>query len=220
VRVLATSVLSLLLLVPTAAAHPRAQGYARGFESKILSVRPVVEGLTVTVVDGDDRLRVENGSGSELLVLGYEGEPYLRIGPDGVHRNERSPAAYLNRDRFANVAVPLTANATAPPLWRRVADRPAWQWHDHRIQWMASGPPQQVRDEPESTHTIFGWRVPGRIGGRGLIVTGRLEYAPPPDSGVSPLLVVLVAVTGVGALIGVALLALRLRRDEAATQAG
>ena len=219
-RLVAATVLALLLFVPAATAHPRAKGYARGFESKILAVQPAVEGLTVTVVDGDDRLRVENESGIELVVLGYDGEAYLRIGPAGVHRNERSPAAYLNRDRFANVAVPLTANAEAPPLWRRVADRPAWQWHDHRIQWMASGPPEQVRDEPESTHAIFGWRVPGRIGGRPLIVTGRLDYVPPSENGVSPLLVVLVAAAGVGALIGVALLVLRLRREEAATQAG
>jgi hypothetical protein len=220
VRGLATTVLALLVLVPTATAHPRAQGYARGFDSKILAVRPAVEGLTVTVVDGDDRLRVENESGTELLVLGYDGEPYLRIGPAGVHRNERSPAAYLNRDRFANVAVPLTANAEAPPLWRRVADRPAWQWHDHRIQWMAAGPPEQVRDAPKSTHTIFGWRVPGRIGDRTLTVTGRLDYAPPSESGVSPLLLVLVTVTGVAALIGLTLLVLRLRHEGAATQAG
>ena len=219
-RVLAATVLALLVLVPAAAAHPRAKGYARGFESKILAVQPAVAGLTVSVVDGDDRLRVENGSGTEVLVLGYDGEPYLRIGPAGVHRNERSPAAYLNRDRFANVAVPLTAKAEAPPLWRRVAERPAWQWHDHRIQWMASGPPEQVRAEPDSRHTIFGWRVPGRIGDRALIVTGRLDYVPPPENGVSPLLLVLVVVTGVGALIGLALLLLRLRRAEAATQAG
>lgn len=105
-RALALAVLAAVLLAPGAAAHPRAKGYARGFQSKVLSVRPEVAGLAVTVLDGDDRLRVENESGTELVVLGYDGEPYLRIGPNGVFRNQRSPAAYLNRDRFARSAVP------------------------------------------------------------------------------------------------------------------
>jgi hypothetical protein len=221
VRPLAVVLLAALLLPATAAAHPRAQGYARGFQSKILSVSPEVAGLTVEVVDGDDRLRIENESGTELVVLGYDGEPYLRIGPGGVHRNERSPAAYLNRDRFARVAVPLRADPAAAPSWRRVSARPAWQWHDHRIQWMGAGPPVQVRDAPEQTHVIFDWRVPLRLGDRTLTVAGRLDYEPPEDGGGSPALVAAVVVTGTGAVLALALLLLRLRRGErAAAQTG
>lgn len=220
-RALAAALLVSLTLAPAAAAHPRAEGYARGFQSKILSVSPKVAGLAVTVLDADDRLRIENASRTELVVLGYDGEPYLRIGPLGVYRNERSPATYLNRDRFARVAVPLEADPGAEPLWRRVSTRPVWQWHDHRIQWMGSGPPTQVRDEPRRTHAIFDWRVPGRLGGKAFTVTGRLDYVPPDEDGTSAALVALVAITGAAALLMLALLVIRFRRGEqAAAQAG
>jgi hypothetical protein len=221
VRALAAALLAAVVVVPAAAAHPRAKGYARGFHSKVLSVRPELAGLAVSVVDGDDRLRIANDSGTDLLVLGYDGEPYLRIGPAGVHRNERSPASYLNRDRFARISVPLTADPGAKPVWKRVSARPAWQWHDHRIQWMGLGPPTQVREKPDQTHRIFDWSVPGRLGDQRLTVTGRLDYVPPAESGVSSVLIVLIAVTTTAALLGFGLLMLRLRRgEETAPQAG
>jgi hypothetical protein len=222
VLVRALALLAAVVLAPAAAAHPRAEGYARGFQSKILSVRPEVTGLEVTILDGDDRLRVANESGSELVVLGYDGEPYLRIGPGGVHRNERSPATYLNRDRFARVAVPLKADPGAEPVWRRVGRRPVWQWHDHRIQWMGPGPPAPVRDAPGETHAVFDWQVPARIGGRALTVTGRLDYVPPEeDEGTSTAVLAVVAITGIGAVVALGLLLIRLRRGEdAATETG
>jgi hypothetical protein len=171
-------------------------------------------------VDGDDRLRIANESGTELVVLGYDREPYLRIGVRGVYRNERSPAAYLNRDRFGRAAVPVRADPAAEPVWRRISARPVWQWHDHRIQWMGAGPPVQVRDAPRKTHAIFYWRVPARLGDRTLTVSGRLDYVPPKEGATSWALVALAAITGAAAVVALGLLLLRLRRaEEAATQA-
>jgi hypothetical protein len=216
VRVVAFALLASLVFVPAAAAHPRAKGYARGFQSKILSVRPEVVGLDIRVVDADDRLRVSNKSGAELVVFGYDNEPYLRIGPNGVYRNERSPAAYLNRDRFARVSVPLKADPGAEPEWRHVSPRPAWQWHDHRIQWMGAGPPAQVRNAPKQTHAIFSWNVPGRLGVEPFSVTGRLDYVPPSKGGTSAALIAAVVITGVAALLALALMLVRLRRGEEA----
>ena len=219
-RVFAVALASLVLTSP-ALAHPRGKGYARGFQSKILSVRPEVAGLEIAVVDGDDRVRVSNKSGTELLVLGYDGEPYLRIGPDGVHRNERSPAAYLNRDRFARVSVPLKADPGATPDWRLVSPRPAWQWHDHRIQWMGAGPPAAIRSAPRKRHAIFDWKVPARLGDKVLVISGRLGYVPPSKGGTSSAVVAAVMTTAIVAVLAFGLMLMRLRRgEEAAAQAG
>ena len=221
VRVAIVLLLDALAFAPASAAHPRSKGYARGFQSKILSVRPEVVGLEVVVVDADDRLRVSNKSGTNLVVLGYDGEPYLRIGPDGVYRNERSPAAYLNRDRFARISVPLRADPGATPEWRHVSPRPAWQWHDHRIQWMGAGPPAQVRSAPKQTHAIFRWNVPGRLGDRSFAVAGRLDYVPPSGGGTSAGVVAAVVISGIAAVLALAFMLLRLRRgEEAAMEPG
>ena len=78
-----------------------------------------------------------------------------------------------------------------------------------------------MRDTPDQTHRIFDWSVPGRLGDRRLTVTGRLDYVPPSEAGVSSVVIVLVAVTATAALLGFGLLLLRLRRgEETAPQAG
>ncbi len=220
VRAVIVGLFVALVVGPSADAHP-AKGYTRGFKSKVVAIRPAVPGLTVRVVGGDDRLRLENRSGAEIVVLGYDGEPYLRIGANGVFHNLHSPAVYLNRDRFARVSVPLSADPRAPPRWKLVSSHPVREWHDHRIQWMAAGAPPAVRDRPGESHPIFAWRVPARIGARPLAVTGKLDYVPPPDDGPSSALIAAVVITSVGAALGFALLLRRLRRgEEAAAQPG
>jgi hypothetical protein len=57
---------------------------------------PATQGLSVTVLDYDDRLQLRNETGEPLVVLGYEGEPYLVFRDGRVYRNTRSPATYLN----------------------------------------------------------------------------------------------------------------------------
>ena len=40
----------------------------------------------------------------DVQILGYEGEPYIRLGTDGVFVNTNSPAYYTNLDRFSRNA--------------------------------------------------------------------------------------------------------------------
>ena len=102
-----------------------------------------------------------------MVVEGYRGEPYLRFLPDGtVQVNRRSPAAYLNEDRFAQVEVPATrrpdARRRAGSRWR---ENGRYDWHDHRIHWMSKTPPQPVREDESRRVKIFDWSVPV-VGGR------------------------------------------------------
>jgi hypothetical protein len=91
--------LAAVLLAPAAAAHPRAKGYARGFQSRVVAVQPEIAGLDVHVVGDDDRLRLENTSATEVVVLGYDGEPYLRIGPNGARRSRCRDSEPASRAR-------------------------------------------------------------------------------------------------------------------------
>src|SRR5919109_5120521 len=88
---------------------------------------------------------LENNTGKPILVPGYDGEPYLRFTTDAVYRNERSPATYLNEERYGEIELPARANAEAKPERKKVADSGYYEWHDHRIHWMSPVPPPQVR---------------------------------------------------------------------------
>jgi hypothetical protein len=117
------------------------------------------------------RLRV--AAGTPVTVLGYDGEPYLRFDTDGtVEENTRSPAAYLNRTRYAGTPVPVSADAKATPEWRRVGAGGEYAWHDHRTHWMATGRP------PAPQH----WHVPLLVAGRPVTLDGVYQGVPAPAS--------------------------------------
>ena len=140
-----------------------------------------LEEVTWRVRALDSYLEVSNRSGEELLVFGYDGEPYLRIGPDGVLENRNSAAVYLNNDRFAETPVPEGVGADAEPEWVEVANAPVYRWHDHRIHWMAQTEPPQVRTDPTAVQVIQDWTVPFTLGGAPFAVHGQLRWIPPPS---------------------------------------
>jgi len=91
------AVVTTLTLASGARAHPGST--LTGYVSTVSAVVPNVLGVNALVLGGDDRLRISNYSGKTVVVLGYEGEPYLRFDSKGVWANTLSPAAHLNRFR-------------------------------------------------------------------------------------------------------------------------
>jgi hypothetical protein len=167
----------LVVLAPPALAHGRGSD-ATNFDSRITAV-PDLPGVTWRVYGGDELLGVENRTDQELVVLGYEGEPYLRIGPDGVWENQRSPATYLNRDRFGQVAVPPDAAADAEADWAQLGTGNSHAWHDHRIHWMSPAMPPAVVDA-DAEVLVQPWAVEVAFDGVDHTVTGELWWVPGP----------------------------------------
>lgn len=168
----------LVVMAPAAWAHGRA-GDATNFDSEVVRA-PRLPGVRWQVEGADEFLSVRNTSQEEVVVLDYEGRPYLRLGPDGAWRNRNSEAAYLNRDRYAATPVPADVDPAAPPDWERISDEPAALWHDHRIHWMAPTLPPQVEQARGQVMTVQGWEVPFTYAGEPHRVTGRLTWVPPP----------------------------------------
>lgn len=173
--------LLVCLAAPPALAHGRGSD-ASNYDSRVTDA-PDVEGLSWRVYGGDELLWVENTTGEELVVFGYERnprDPYLRIGPDGVFENRNSEATYLNRDRLAQVAVPGSVDPDAPPEWVKVSDEPRYLWHDHRMHYMGLGLHPAVTDP--TVHTdIMDWTVPVALDGEELEVAGELDWVPGPS---------------------------------------
>lgn len=143
---------------------------------------PAIDGLTWRVLAGDALLEAENRTGEELLVPGYQDEPYLRFAADGVWQNRRSPATYLNSDRYAAVELPAEVDVDAAPDWARVAGGSRYAWHDHRIHYMAAVPPPQVAADPGREQAVFeSWEVPFTLDGEQHAVVGQLDWVPGPS---------------------------------------
>ncbi len=155
---------------------------ASNYLTSIQAVVPQVDGVEVEVIGAGWQLELSNRTDQDVTVLGYEGEPYLRVGPDGVFENRRSPATYLNRARDAGIEVPAAADADASPEWRRLGGGRTARWHDHRAHWMGGGPPPSVRDAPGDAHVVLPeWTVPVLLGsGETMEIRGDLRWIPGP----------------------------------------
>jgi len=164
-----TTTLLLLIAPSTALADPAGP---TDFESQVIEIIPPQAAITARIVGGDSFIELEVAPGTEVTVFGYEGEPHLWFRADGsVAENQRSPATYLNRERFG-ADVPAVADATAEPEWRELGRGHRWAWHDHRTHLMQPHPPlnstrgDQVLDglipilvdgSPAEIHVISRW---------------------------------------------------------------
>ena len=165
-----------------AGAHGVTGAQPSNYASSVTSVSPRIAGLTVQTRDLGARLEVRNETAHTVMILGYSGEPYLRVGPTGVDENQRSPAVFLNRSRTVTEAVPHSYDAAAPPRWHHVSGAHVVRWHDHRVHWMGASLPPAVAAAPGRARLIFDWNVPLQYEGRPVIVRGDLRWVPGPSA--------------------------------------
>ena len=164
-----------------AGAHGLSGAQPTNFASRVRSVAPEVPGLRVAVRELGARFEVRNDTRFDVLVLGYEGEPYLRVGPGGVYENRRSPSVFLNRSQTVTASVPASYDAHAAPEWRRIGSGHKVSWHDHRVHWMGASVPPAVHDSPGRTHLVSNWVVELRFRGQAVTVRGDLRWVPGPS---------------------------------------
>lgn len=205
-----------LLTAASAVAH---QGDAR-YRSIVAAGSPGIDGVTVEILNYDDRMELVNRSGRDVVIAGYNEEPYARVDADGtVAVNRNSTAFYLNDDRYGREEVPaaVRANPRAAPAWE-VRDRTGrFEWHDHRMHWMAEGVAPQVRDQSVRTK-VFDWSVPIAVDGRATAVTGTLWWVGE-EGGGAPVAAI-VALVAVALAAVVAVVVVRRRRGGDGDRSG
>ena len=183
-RVLAMFAVALgavLCSADPAAAHGVAGVQPTNYETRITSVAPRLRGVELRAVDLGNRLELRNSSDHDIVVLGYRGEPYLRVGPKGAEENLRSPATYLNRRNDLGEQVPPSANASAAPRWHKLTSSPVARWHDHRAHWMGTQPPPSAQRDPGRRQVVQRFVIMLRDQSVPIRVTGEVVWVPGPS---------------------------------------
>ena len=135
--------------------------------STVQSIEPAAP-IEVRIIGGDALVELTAEPGHTVIVEGYNGEPYLRISPDGtVATNRRSPATALNQTRDPG-SVPADASSTAPPDWEVTGSGGRVLWHDHRIHAAAVTRP-------------IAWTLALTVDGTPTAVRGELRRLDPPS---------------------------------------
>lgn len=185
-RVMVVAVLVPAILIataPPAAAHTVGGVAATDYRSEIVAMTPQITGVSVRLLDLGRRIRLSNTTGADLVVLGYDNEPYLRVGPGGVFQNLHSPAVYQNRLLPAGsppTTLPTIAQPAADPEWQRISTGHTATWRDRRTRWEGPEPPE-VRQNARRSVAVTDWVIPLRQGALAVELRGRIVWIPPPN---------------------------------------
>ena len=154
---------------PRAAAHGTAGQSPTNFEARIERVDPadaLGTRVQVRTTDLGQHVEVRAEPAVEVVILGYDAEPYLRITDRGVEQNGRSPAVFMNRDATVTESPPARFDASAAPEWDRISAGRVARWHDHRTHPMGTVGEREGRDG-------FAWTIDLVVDGRAVAVHGR-----------------------------------------------
>ena len=172
--------------------------------SEVVRVHPPSGGFEIEIIGGDSFVLLRATTGTDVRVIGYHGEPYLRFLPDGtVEENAVSPSKYLNEERYGG-DLPASADAAAPPDWQIVATDGSFAWHDHRTHWMNSQAPPGLGPGDQVAEGV----IPLVVDGTEVDVTVKSVWQSPPSR------LPVVAGLAVGLVLALALLDPRRVRPE------
>jgi hypothetical protein len=165
-------ILGLLSVLPFPAQHMGSGDSVqpRDTVSVIESVAPALpDGVTVDIVGSDTFVRVRS-VGHDVMITGYENEPYMHITTTGdVFVNDGSQTTLINDNRYGNVDTSKFVESPNP-VWRKIGTDGRAMWHDHRVHWMSAKRPAPI----DSIGTVVAWKVPMSVDGVATTVSGTL----------------------------------------------
>lgn len=144
-----------------AGAHLRSGRIAVDYRA---DVSQLPAGVEARVYRSDLALGVTVAPGHEVVVLGYSGEPTIRLDAAGVAANEASPTA-----AGAGLLKRTPRREGGAPRWRLISSSHTIVWHDARLRGLPSG----------VTHGR--WTVPLLVDGRRARLGGELQRVPTPS---------------------------------------
>jgi hypothetical protein len=160
VRLIAVAVVAMLATPAVANAHLRSDVVAVDYRATVTTQQGPFE---ARVYETDRALRLVVTRGHSVIVLGYLGEPLVRIDGRGAAVNAGSPSApstglLKKSQRMSGTTI----------AWHRLSGNGAVTWHDSRLRGL---PPGMSR---------AGWTVPLLIDGQRSRLSGELLRFPTP----------------------------------------
>ena len=146
----------------------------------LVTADPPPAGLVAQVLQGRlPGLSLVDAGGVDVMVLGRDGEPFVRLSRAGVAVNAHS-RSHVEDQRARGLA----AGPPSPlPLLRPVTgtDGTAYTWLDARLAYPAALPPPAAL-RTHAVTTVQRWRVPLRVDGRTAALTGAIRWQPEADA--------------------------------------
>jgi hypothetical protein len=123
------------------------------------------------------QLVVENRTARVLEVLGEDGVPFLRLGPNGAEANLAATGWYRTASAEGG-AIPASAGS-GDARWVRVGAAPSWGWFDRRVRPDDVVVPHAVRHAGRPAG-VGRWTIPLRLGGAPVKLAGTFRFEPRP----------------------------------------
>jgi hypothetical protein len=146
----------------------------------ILTPHEIAPRVEVSIIPGVvPAITIANSAHEPVTVIGARGEPFLRIGPDGVFANEISQT-WMQSGRAPETTTPV-AFSTDPRAvrWTKISPGPRYTW----LEWRA----RCAEDRP--AHTPMRWEIPLLIDGKSIPVRGETNWiTTTPRTGAKPTL--------------------------------
>ncbi|HSL08617.1 MAG TPA: hypothetical protein VK887_11695 [Pseudonocardiaceae bacterium] len=160
-----TCLFALINPVPAAAHIVGTGGSPTNYRTTVTAIQPAVPTVAVTVGLGGQWVRVTNQGAAEIVILGYRGEPFLRLSQNQVQVNELSSTA---AETGQAPGTPPSADPATGPRWVQLREEDSATWTDARI-------------DPESAGASGSWELPLVVDGQQVTVLGTWELIPPPS---------------------------------------
>lgn len=135
----------------------------RSRQARLRNENLAQNGIGVQLIPGPvDAFMLQNHTDQSVTVMGYAGEPFLKIGPDAVQANLSSPT-WREWGR-----VSLSADSPDEQVsWQRVAGGSTFTWLDPRT---------QITDEQAAASQ---WQIPVQVGEQSLALAGESRWLAP-----------------------------------------
>jgi hypothetical protein len=169
---LAATVISCVLASTPAQAHEGPLGDGGPFRVEIASGLP--EQIDARFGNGEIELHVS--AGTEIVVIGYEREPFAKIDAEGnMFGNLNSPTWWMTLDK-GHGSAPRGLDLSQPN-WEWVRAGGSLQYHDHRVHYMVSSIDESLHQGGQ----VFDFALPFIVDGAEVSVTGAMVFDPTLD---------------------------------------